>query len=146
MAPGLEADTVGPVDVAVIVFEGSRFRGDIVPALRELQHDATVRILDLVFVSKAEDGSVGFVELGDPQAAEALRQVTDVQFDLLSDQDLEKVSDGLTPGSSALVLAWENTWAARLATAIRESDGELALLERIPRDSVTEAVTALRAG
>ncbi|WP_179892400.1 hypothetical protein [Streptomyces sp. rh34] len=53
--------------------------------------------------------------------AETLPQVADAQFDLVSDEDLRTVSDSLGDGSSALVVAWENTWAARLAAAVRES-------------------------
>lgn len=140
---GLNADTVGPVDVAVVGFEGNRFNGDVAPALRELQQNGTVRILDLSFVMKAADGSVNVVELADEEVAEAFQQVTDAQFDLLSDEDLRTVADNLPPESSALVVAWENTWAARLATALRDSQGELLLLERIPRAAVVEAVAAL---
>ncbi|MEU6841750.1 DUF6325 family protein [Streptomyces sp. NPDC046716] len=62
---------------------------------------------------------------------------------MLSDEDLQAVADGLPAESSALVVAWENTWAARLATAIRGSQGELRLLERIPSDTVVAAVAAL---
>ncbi|MFD4021831.1 DUF6325 family protein [Streptomyces sindenensis] len=144
MPRDLQADTVGPVDVAVIAFDGNRFDGQIVPALRELQQNETVRILDLAFVSKAGDSSVTVLELADPEVAETLRQVTDVQFDLLSDEDLRTVSDSLGAESSALVVAWENTWAARLSAAVRSSDGELVMLERIPRDAVVEAITALQ--
>ncbi|MFC8657049.1 DUF6325 family protein [Streptomyces parvus] len=143
MPRGLQADTVGPVDVAVIAFEGNRFDGRIVPALRELQLNETVRILDLAFVSKARDSSVAVLELSDPGVAETLRQVTDVQFDLLSDEDLRTVSDSLTQESSALVVAWENTWAARLSAAVRGSEGELVMLERVPREAVLEAISAL---
>ncbi|MFJ8885198.1 DUF6325 family protein [Streptomyces sp. NPDC102402] len=143
MPSGLNPDTVGPVDVAVIAFEGNRFDGGIVPALRELQQNATVRVLDLAFVSKADDSSVTVVELTDPGVAETLQQVSDVQFDLLSDEDLRTVSDTLAPRSSALVVAWENTWAGRLAAAVRGSAGEMVLLERIPRATVVEAIAAL---
>lgn len=143
MPSGLNVDTVGPVDVAVVAFEGNRFNGDVAPALRDLQQNGTVRILDLSFIHKSADGSVDVVELADQEVAEAFAQVTDAQFDLISDEDLHTVADNLPADSSALVVAWENTWAARLTTAVRESDGELVLFERIPRTVVAEAVAAL---
>ncbi|GAA1907757.1 hypothetical protein GCM10009837_34210 [Streptomyces durmitorensis] len=143
MRSGLNADTVGPVDVAVVAFEGNRFNGEIVPALQALQKDGTVRILDMTFVRKAGDGTVDLVELADPEVAEAFQAVADIQFDLLSDEDLRAVAEGLAPESSAVVVAWENTWAARLAGAVRESRGEILLFERIPREAVVEAVAAL---
>ncbi|SDL06949.1 DUF6325 family protein [Streptomyces indicus] len=145
MPDGLHADTVGPVDVAVIAFDGNRFNGDVAPALRELQQNGTVRVLDLAFVRKGADGSVDIVEIGDAEVAEAFAQLTEAQFDLFSDEDLQAIADGLPEQSSALVVAWENTWAARLATAIRGSQGRLRLLERIDRDTVAAAVAALDA-
>ncbi|MHB9758066.1 DUF6325 family protein [Streptomyces sp. BYX5S] len=143
MTSGLNTDTVGPVDVAVLAFEGNRFNGDIAPALRDMQRDGTVRILDLCFIRKAADGSVDVVELGDPEVTELFQQVADVRFDLLSDEDLRTVSDNLPAESSALVLAWENTWAARLGAAVRDSRGRVLMLERIPRETVNEAIEAL---
>lgn len=143
MPSTLNADTVGPVDVSVVAFEGNHFNGEIVPALRELQQKGTVRILDLAFVSKGEDGAVTIVEITDKAVAETLQHVTDEQFDLLSDEDLKSVSESLTPRSSALVMAWENTWARRLAAAVRDSEGEVVMLERIPRETVVEAIAAL---
>ncbi|MEU5955908.1 DUF6325 family protein [Streptomyces sp. NPDC047525] len=139
----LNAESVGPVDVAVVAFEGNRFNGEIVPALQALQKDGTVRILDMTFVRKAGDGTVDLVELADPEVAQAFQAVADIQFDLLSDEDLRAVAEGLAPESSAVVVAWENTWAARLAGAVRESRGEILLFERIPREAVVEAVAAL---
>ncbi|MGW7066812.1 DUF6325 family protein [Streptomyces sp. NPDC054855] len=143
MPSGLYVDSVGPVDVAVVAFEGNRFNGDVAPALRELQKNGTVRVLDLSFVRKAADGSLDILELADEEVADAFQQVTDDRFDLLSDEDLRSVADTLPPESSALVVAWENTWAARLGAAVRESRGELLFLERIPREAVVEAVAAL---
>ncbi len=140
---GLNADTVGPVDVAVIAFEGNQFNGDVAPALRELHQSGTVRVLDLSFVRKAADGSVDIVELGDPEVTEAFQSLTEAQFDLFSDEDLQAIADGMPARSSALVVAWENTWAARLGAAIRGSQGEIRLLERIDRDTVTAAIAAL---
>lgn len=143
MPTGLNADTVGPVDVAVVAFEGNRFNGEVAPALRELQKNGTVRILDLTFVRKGADGSVDVVELADQEVADAFDRVADAQFDLLSDEDLRAVAEDLPAESSALVVAWENTWAARLATAIRGSHGELLFMERIPPDAVAAAIGAL---
>ncbi|MFD6415504.1 DUF6325 family protein [Streptomyces sp. NPDC060194] len=145
MPSGLNSDLVGPVDVAVIAFEGNRFNGDVAPALRELQQSGTVRILDLSFVRKGVDGTVDVVELADEEVASAFEATVGDRFDLLSDEDLQTVADELPANCSALVVAWENTWAARLATAIGASHGELRLLERVPRDVVLTAVAALDA-
>ncbi|MCP3756728.1 DUF6325 family protein [Streptomyces sp. TBY4] len=139
----LTAESIGPVDVAVVAFDGNRFNGDVAPALRELQESGVVRILDLTFVRKERDGAVSVVELADSEVAAQFERVLGEEFDLLSDEDLETVAQGLAPDSSALVVVWENAWATRLASALRGSGGEVLFMERIPRDSVERAVAAL---
>ncbi len=136
-------EITGPVDVAVIRFEGNRFNGDVAPALIDLQDSGAVRIIDLAFVIKEADGSSAVVEVEDADVAEAFARVDDHPLDLLNDDDLDQAAAGLEPGTSALVVVWENVWAARLAEAIRESQGQLVALERIPRDVVVNALEAL---
>jgi hypothetical protein len=142
MPAGLDADSVGPVDVAVILFEGNKFNGDVAPALAELNDSGTVRIIDFAFVRKEADGSASVVEAGDAEVAEQF-DIHGTPFDLLSEDDLLGVADELEAGSSALVIVWENSWAARLAAAVRASDGRLISQDRIPREIVLEAIAAL---
>jgi hypothetical protein len=136
--------TIGPVDIAVIVFEGNRFNGGVAPAIADLQGSGTVRILDLAFVTKAQDGTTGYVEATDSEVAAAFAGLADEELDLLSDEDLQGFADALEPNSSALAVVWENTWAARLATALRESGGEVLAQIRIPAANVAAALDALR--
>ena len=146
MSPSLTADTIGPVDVAVLLFEGNNFNGEVAPALADLHSAGTVRVIDLAFVRKDADGTTAFLEVEDSDIAEAYARIHDDDLDLLSDSDLKQIAEDLDPGSSALVVVFENTWAARLARAIRESHGQLLSLERIPRDSVLTALAALEEG
>lgn len=139
----LEAATVGPVDFAVLMFEGNKFNGDVAPALAQLQDDGVVRILDAAFVYKDALGSTAIVEIEDSEVADAFERVTGTQFDLLNDADLDEVAVGLPDDSSALIIVWENSWAARFATAVQASNGRLIAFERIPRENVLRAVAAL---
>lgn len=139
----LSSNEVGPVDVAVIRFEGSQFNGDVAPALVELMESGVVRIIDVSFVRKGLDGQVLVVEGVDAEIDDVFERVIGEQFDLLSDEDLEAIADDLDPGSAAMVIVWENSWAARLAAAIRGSQGEIVLLERVPREVVMAAIDAL---
>lgn len=141
--PSLQETLTGPVDLAVIHFEGSEFNGDIAPAIIELHDEGIVRIIDCSLVQKEDDGSISVLEVADVEIADAFARVTDSQLDLLSDQDLERVAEGLSPGSSALIIVWENTWTRRLANAVRESKGELVELMRIPHEYVQDALAAL---
>ncbi|HEY3881569.1 MAG TPA: DUF6325 family protein [Trebonia sp.] len=143
MPAGLDVDKIGPVDVAVILFEGNKFNGDVAPALAELNGNGTVRIIDLAFVRKDIDGTTVVVEADDAEVAGAFERVYDTQFDLLSDEDLDEITDELEPGSSALVIVWENTWAARISAAIRDSHGQMISEDRIPRQNVLRAIADL---
>jgi hypothetical protein len=139
----LDASAIGPVDVAVIRFDGSEFSGDVAPALSELDQNGTVHIIDLAFLRKEADESISCLEVGDERVAREFEQLIDTQFDLLSDDDLAEIASGLEPGSAAMVVVWENSWAARLAAAIRGSHGQVVVQERIPRDTVLRAIAAL---
>ena len=143
MATALSAETVGPVDVALILFEGNRFNGDVAPAIVELQQNGIVHVIDLALLAKDEDGKVAFLEVGDEDGVDGFERLAVDQVDLLSDEDLEGLAAGLDPGSSALVVVWENTWTTRLAQAIRDSHGRLLLHERIPRETVVAAIDDL---
>jgi uncharacterized membrane protein len=139
----LDASVIGPVDVAVIRFDSDEFSDDVAPALAELNRSGTVHIIDLAFVRKAPDESVSCLEATDEHVARAFAGLADTQFDLLSDSDFDKIADELDPGSSAMVIVWENSWAARLAAALRGSHGQVVAQERIPHDSVVRAIAAL---
>lgn len=143
MTSGIDPDTIGPVDVATILFEGNQFNGDVAPALAQLHESGTARILDLAFVRRDLDGSASIVEVDDADVGEAFERATGEQFALLNDHDLEDIAVSLEPGSSALVIVWENTWLARFATAVRESRGQVLAQERIPRENVLRAIAAL---
>ncbi len=143
MATALSAETVGPVDVALILFEGNRFNGDVAPAIVELQQSGIVHVIDLALLAKDDDGKVAFLEVGDEDSVDGFERLAVDQVDLLSDEDLEELAAGLDPGSSALVVVWENTWTSRLAQAIRDSHGRLLLHERIPRETVVAAIDDL---
>ncbi len=143
MPVGLQADSIGPVDVAVIMFDGNKFNGDVAPALADLHDSGTVRIIDVAFVLKDATGATSIVEVGDADVADAFERLNNAQFDLLSDEDLAEIAEGLQLDCSALVIVWENSWAARFAAAVRGSNGQLIAMERIPRESVLQAIAAL---
>jgi uncharacterized membrane protein len=137
-------EITAPVDLVLLGFPGNKFTGDIAPALRDLVSSGTVRILDLVFITKGADGNVAGVELSDlGEAGAAFDDVDGEINELLTDEDIEAAGEELEPDSSAALLMFENTWAGRLATAIREADGEVLAYERIPRDAMQEFLGAI---
>lgn len=146
MTETLYSNSIGPVDVAVIAFEGNKFTGEVAPALVELVEKGIVRILDLSFITKDAEGNVAAIEATDFELDEAFHNLTGSQFDLLSAADLDSIADDLDNSTSALILVWENVWAARFATASRNAGGTLAFFDRVPHEVVALAIEALSEG
>jgi hypothetical protein len=138
---------IGPVEYLVISFPGNKFSGKIVPALANLVESGTVRILDLVFISKDADGNVVSFEYDELEAAveEALGYdaIDGEAGGLVSAEDIEGAAELLEPSSSAALLVWEDVWAAELAAAIRDADGELIAGGRISPESIAYALAEL---
>jgi hypothetical protein len=132
----------GPVDVVIIGFPGNKFTGRIAPALRELVDSGTVRILDLVFVMKDVDGVTTTIDLTDldPETGPAFLAVTVSAPGSLGPEDAEEVAEDLEPNSSALLVAFENSWAAKFVAACRDADAVVIDQIRIPADVVEAAL------
>ena len=137
-------DELGPVDWIVVEFPGSRFKGEIAPALADLVDRGIVRVLDLLLIRKDEDGTLGFFELSDLDESEVgvLRSYETLLAELLSAEDVENVASAVEPGSTAALLVWENTWAAPFASAVRRAGGQLAASGRIPVQALLAAIEA----
>jgi hypothetical protein len=142
MDDDIDVDELGPVDYIVVEFPGSRFNGEIAPALTDLVERDIVRVLDLLVLKKNDDASIEAHELADLDDTEigALRTFESDLAMLLSEGDVTAVADALEPGSSAAVVVWENTWAAPFASAVRRSGGQLVASGRIPTQALLAAV------
>jgi hypothetical protein len=133
---------IGPVEYLVVAFPGNQFNGEVAPALRELIDNGTIRVLDLAFVLKDEDGNVVGAELEDAgsEVMQAFDSLAIERGGLLNDDDLQDIGDALDPNSSAAILVWEDLWASRLADAIADSGGVMVDIQRIPREVVQAAL------
>ena len=139
---------LGPVDYLVVAFPAGKadFSGEMASELRALMDTNTVRLLDLVLLSKDLDGSVEASELRDADDSE-VGQLRAAEADLavlLAESDVEEIGGMLEPGSSAAVLVWENTWAAPFGSAVRRSGGQLVTTGRIPTQAILAAIEADR--
>lgn len=135
---------IGPVEYMVVAFPGNKFSGEIVPALADLAKSGTIRIIDLAFVTKDANGTVASFEVEDldSETGRAFKTIEATVGDLVNQEDLQAVGDELEPNNSALVLVWEDVWAARLATAMSKADGVVLDLERVPRPVIEAALAA----
>ena len=114
----------GPIDIVMLKFPGNQFNGEIGPALRDLVVRDLIRVIDLLFVYKDVDGSVGSVELAglDGQLGGGL----------LDAEDVEDVAAALEPGNSIAVVAVENLWAIPFINAVTSAGGQLVDQARVP--------------
>lgn len=139
---------IAPVELVVLAFPGSRFTGEIVPALAELVDAGTVRIIDLAVIVKDDDGTVESLEITDLDA-EVVSAFDDLDGEvtgILSEDDLAAAGELLEAGSTAAVVVWENTWATRLVAAVRNSGGLLVAHDRLDAETVAAALADVPAG
>ena len=108
-------DELGPVDWIVVEFPGNKFNGEIAPHLVDLVDRGIIRVLDLLVLTKDEDGSIEGYELADLDDSEIgqLRTYEAELAMLLSEDDVAAIAEAVHPGSSAAVLVFENTWQRR---------------------------------
>jgi len=134
--------SIGPVEYMIVAFPGNRFTGEIVPAIGEQVQNGTIRVIDLAFVIKDADGNVAALEAGDldSEVYQAFDALTSEPLGLLNEEDLQAAAEELEPNSSAALLVWEDVWAAKIADAISNANGEILDLERVPREVVQAAV------
>lgn len=135
---------VGPVEYLVVAFPGSRFTGAIAPALAEAVASKAVRILDLTFVYRTEDGAIETVELEDldPDDLVSFEPVEGEVTGMLNGEDIRTLGESVPPGSSAALIVWEDLWALPITEAVRASGGRLVAHERIPAEVAEAAVAA----
>jgi hypothetical protein len=135
--------SIGPVEYIAIAFPGNKFSGKIIPAIKELQDAGTIRVLDLVIISKDAAGDTTAVELSEasPEEAAALAVLGIQGTNLLGEEDIEEIAGALDPNTTAALMIWENAWAAKFAESLRNADGVLIANGRIPA-AVIEDVMA----
>jgi hypothetical protein len=136
--------SLGPIELLVVKFPGNQFRGEIIPALEELVEGRIIRIVDILFLHKGADGRLTLLEINDLEA-EMFGLFDPIVSDvtkLLSNNDAEQLGNALENNSSAVLMLFENTWATRLADALRVAQGELVMNERIPRVVIDELLAA----
>jgi hypothetical protein len=102
----------------------------------------TVRVIDILILTKAADGSVEAMELSDFDDLGPLQQIETELAELLAADDVVNLAAAMDPGSTAGVLIWENLWAAPFASAARRSGGQLIADGRIPIQAIIASLEA----
>jgi hypothetical protein len=137
-------DELGPVDYIVVEFPAgaSNFTGEMAKELLALVDSGTIRVIDILILTKNEDGTVEPMEFSDVGELGEL-QVLEAQLaELLAEDDVVQLAAAMEPGSTAGVLIWENLWAAPFASAARRSGGQLIANGRIPIQAIIASIEA----
>ena len=132
---------MGPVDYVLVEWSGKQPTGEALPHLVDLVEGGIIRILDMAFITKDEDGTVAGVEIADlGDRIEEVSIFEGASSGILSEEDTREAAQALEPGTSAALLVYENTWAAPFAAAVRRSGGQLVAGGRIPVDAIIAAL------
>jgi len=141
-----ETIEMGPIDYLLVEWPGRQPNGEVAPHLVDLVDRGLIRILDLLFVAKDEEGNVAALNIADVGGDVAELSIFEgASSGLLGDDDVEQAGGVLQPGTSAALLVFENSWAAPFASAVRRSGGELVASGRIPAEDVLAALDAAEA-
>ncbi len=140
-----EEITMGPVGYLIVEFPGSKMTGEGLPILVDLVDRGLIRILDLVFVTKGLDGTIGMMQLADIDGDGELDLTIfeGVSSGLVDSTDVANAGEVIEPGSSAAVLIYENRWAAPFAAALRRGGAQLVAAGFIPLDDLVASLDAL---
>jgi hypothetical protein len=135
---------IGPVDYLVVEFPAgaSNFTGEMATELLALVDAGTIRVIDVLILTKDEDGSIEATELADVGELGELQAVEAELAELLAEDDIVHLAAAMDPGSTAGVLIWENLWAAPFADAARRSGGQLIANGRIPMQAIIASIEA----
>jgi hypothetical protein len=137
---------LGPVDYLIVEWPpGTQPNGKGLKELADLTDRGLIRVLDLVFVGKSEDGTVAGLLLADIDSDGELDLVEfeGASSGLLGQDDYDEAGGALDPGASAAILLYENRWARGFAAAMRSSGAQLVARGGITADDLVEAAEAL---
>ena len=139
-----ELEEMGPIDYLLIEWPHPRPTGEIASIGVDLVDRGIIRVLDLAFMAKDQDGSITALEISDiGEEVEELKVFEGASSGLVSEEDIAEAGSALDPGTAGALLVFENSWAAPFAMAVRRSGGQLVANGRIPVQAVVGALDAL---
>jgi hypothetical protein len=139
---------IGPIDVVVLAYPaGAPMTGEAAPLLVDLVDRGIIRVLDAMFVKKNEDGTFSGFDARDldHKGVGDFTVFEGASSGLLSEEDAAKAADAIEPGSAAVMIVYENRWAAPFVAAVRRNGGVAVAFERIPAQDLLDALDAAEA-
>jgi hypothetical protein len=142
-----DVDTMGPISYLIVEFPGNKMTGEGLPILVDLVDRGLISILDLLFVTRDDDGTLRAVELRDLDSDGDLDLTVfeGASSGLLDDSDLADATSVIEPGSSAAIMLFENRWARSFTQALRRGGAELVAAGYVPLDALAASLEAAEA-
>src|SRR3954452_24472971 len=143
-----ETTEIGPVDVVVIGFApDAPMTGDAIPIFLDLVERGIIRVLDVLFVTKSADGTFAGFDATDltDKGVGGFAEFEGASSGILGSEDAQHAADAIEPGTSAVMICYENRWAAPFVSAVRRNGGQLIANVRIPAEDLMAAIDALEA-
>ena len=128
------------VELVVLTFLGERPDPEVVGAVAKVVSQGYVTVLDLVFISRLQDGQIRITDVDENLDDLGFGSLEIKAQTLVNEDDMEVIRDSLEPGTSAAIIVYEESWARAVASAVRKAGGEVALHVQVPRDAVDAAV------
>ena len=142
----MDEATMGPVSYLIVEFPDNRMTGEGLAALIDLVDRDVIRILDLEFVTRAEDGSIAAVSLHELDGGGFdLTVFEGASAGLLDQSDRDEAAQAIAPGSSAGILLFENRWATTFIEGLRSGGAELVAAGYIPLSDLAASLDATEA-
>lgn len=140
-----DLEHTGAIDYVTVEFPRQNVTGELIPSLLDLVDRRIIRILDVMLVTKADDGSHHVIrpEDVDPAVAGQLAELDGASSGLLGDDDAMEIAGIMQPGTGSLTIVYENLWSLPFATAAREAGGQLISYGHIPIPAIVAALDAL---
>ncbi len=136
----------GPIDFILMEFSADRLTGEAGQALLDLVDAGIIALYDVLVVGKADDGNVYTLDLvEDADQIGGFADLAGVRSGLLTDEEMHEAAAAMQPGTLAVLIVYENTWAVPFIAAAMESGGELIAGARISAQDVMAALDALEA-
>jgi hypothetical protein len=142
------SEELGPIDVVVIAYPADApMTGEAVPLVLDLVERGIIRVLDVLFVMQNEDGTFSGFEAKDlhPDRVGDFKVFEGATSGLLGEEDVATAGEALEPGSAAVMIVYENRWAAPFTAAVRRNGGVVLDFQRIPSQDVIDALEAIEA-
>jgi hypothetical protein len=142
-----DVEEMGPISYLIVEFPGNKMTGEGLPILVDLVDQGLIRILDLLFVTRGDEGTLRAAELRDLDLDGDLDLTLfeGATSGLLDDSDLADAASVVDPGSSAAILLFENRWARSFTRALRRGGAELVAAGYIPLDDIAASLDAAEA-